>query len=126
MFISKFLSKVIGEKGKWREYKARMRQLPPSYRTAVEAIERYLMYVGGGDGTGWASMYEDLIELFEQSAASGTSVRDIVGDDPVEFVEAFVRNYPEGQWRIREQRRLISAIERAAAEDMENEGASRP
>jgi DNA-binding ferritin-like protein (Dps family) len=117
MFISKFISKVIGEKGQWREYKARTRRLPASYRTAVEALERYLMYFGRGDGAGWASMYEDLIELFEQSAADGTPVREIVGEDPVEFVEAFVQNYPEGQWRLRERERLISAIERAASED---------
>ena len=52
MFVSKFISKVIGEKGQWRHYKARARQLPASYRTAVDALERYLMYFGtGGDGT---------------------------------------------------------------------------
>jgi DNA-binding ferritin-like protein (Dps family) len=94
MFISKFISKVIGEKGQWRQYKARTRQLPASYRTAVEALERYLMYFGtGGGGT---AIYEDLIDLFEQSAASGTPIREIVGEDPVEFVEEFVRNYPKG------------------------------
>ena len=41
MFISKFISKVIGEKGQWRQYKARTRQLPASYRTAVDALERH-------------------------------------------------------------------------------------
>ena len=34
-------------------------------------------------------------------------------EDPVEFAEAFLRNYPEGQWISRERERLISAIERA-------------
>ena len=48
MFISKFISKVIGEKGQWRQYKARVRALPPDYRAAVEAVERYLMCVGRG------------------------------------------------------------------------------
>lgn len=114
MFISKFISKVIGEKGQWRQYKARTKQLPANYRTAVEAVERYLMYFGtGGGGT---AIYEDLIDLFEQSAADGTPIREIVGEDPVEFVETFVRNYPKGQWIIRERERLISAIERAAGE----------
>ncbi len=115
MFISKFISKVIGEKGQWREYKARARRLPASYRTAVDALERYLNYCGtGGDGT---ALYGDLIDLFEQGAANGTPVREIVGEDPVEFVEEFVRNYPKGQWIIRERERLISAIDRAAGED---------
>jgi DNA-binding ferritin-like protein (Dps family) len=121
-----FISKVIGEKRRWRQYKARTRQLPASYRTAVEALERYLMHIGpGGDGAGAASMFEDLVDLFEQSAANRTPIREIVGEDPVEFLEAFVRNYPDGQWRIRERERLISAIERAAGENTGNEGISR-
>jgi DNA-binding ferritin-like protein (Dps family) len=115
MFISKFVSKVIGEKGQWREYKARVRQLPASYRTAVDALERYLKYFGTGGGGG--AIYEDLVDLFEQSAANGTPIREIVGEDPVEFIEAFVRNYPKGQWIIRERERLTNAIERAAGED---------
>jgi DNA-binding ferritin-like protein (Dps family) len=113
--FSKFISKVVGEKGQWREYKARTRQLPLSYRTAVDALERYLKYFGtGGGGT---AIYEDLIDLFEQSAASGTPIREIVGEDPVEFIEAFVRNYPKGQWIIRERERLTQAIERATGEN---------
>jgi DNA-binding ferritin-like protein (Dps family) len=113
--FSKFVSKVVGEKGQWREYKARARQLPANYRVAVDALERYLRYFGtGGGGT---ALYEDLIDLFEQSAANGTPIRQIVGEDPVEFIEAFVRNYPKGQWIIRERERLNNAIERAAGED---------
>jgi DNA-binding ferritin-like protein (Dps family) len=113
--FSKFISKVVGEKGQWREYKARARQLPASYRTALDALERYLNYFGpGGDGT---AMYADLIDLFEQGAANGTPIREIVGEDPVEFIETFVRNYPKGQWIIRERERLTRAIDRAAGEE---------
>lgn len=115
MFMSKLISKVIGEKAQWRQYKARTRQLPAGYRTAVEALERYLMYFGpGGGGT---AIFEDLVELFEESAANQTPIRAIVGDDPVEFIETFVRNYPKGTWIIRERERLIDAIARAAEEE---------
>ena len=117
---SKFVSKVVGEKGQWREYKARARQLPASYRTALDALERYLNYFGtGGGGT---TIYADLVDLFEQSAANGTPIRDIVGEDPVEFIETFVQNYPKGQWVIRERERLAKAIEHAAGEDTETQG----
>src|SRR5450756_17765 len=112
-----FISKVIGPKRRWRAYKARTRQLPASYRTAVDAIERYLMYFVPVDGDSAAAMFEDLADLFERAAADGTPIREIVGDDPVEFVEAFVQNYPKGQWIIRERERLTSAIERAEEED---------
>ena len=96
---AKWIEKVTGpleDKKRYRQTKARAEQLPPSYRTAVDAVQRYLMYAGGGDGAGVVTMYEDLVDLFEQSAASGTPVRDVVGEDPVEFVEAFVANYPAG------------------------------
>ena len=111
-----FISKLIGDKRRWRQYKARVKALPEPYRTAVDAIEHYLMYFGRGDGAGWAEMLEDLADLFEQSAANGTPIREIVGEDPVAFVEAFVQNYPEGQWVVREQERLTNTIARAAGE----------
>jgi len=66
-----FISKVIGPKRRWRAYKARTRQLPASYRTAVDAIERYLMYFVPVDGDSAAAMFEDLADLFERAAADG-------------------------------------------------------
>ena len=102
-----------------------MERLPASYRTAVDALQRYSYYFGHGTADGGLSMLEDLADLFEQSAANGTPVREIVGEDPVEFAEAFLRNYPEGQWIVRERERLASAIERAGGEDTGSEGASR-
>ena len=107
------ISKMIGEKKRWRQYKARTKQLPPNYREAVDAFERYLMYFGGADGDSAASMFEDLADLFERSAADGTPIRDVVGQDPVEFIETFLENYEKGGWVTRERKRLSSAIERA-------------
>ena len=110
------ISKMISEKRRYRQYKARTEQLPANYHTAIDALERYLNYYGGTGGDGTA-LYGDLIDLFEQSAANGTPIREIVGEDPVEFIETFVRNYPKGQWIIRERERLTSAIERAEEGD---------
>lgn len=115
--ISRFTDKVIGDKRRWRAYQERTKQLPENYRTAVEGLERYLMYTGPGDGDQLMTMIEDLADLFEQSAAAGTPVRAIVGDDPVEFAEAFKRNYGLSQWLSKEQQRLTSAIERATSRE---------
>jgi DNA-binding ferritin-like protein (Dps family) len=111
-----FISKVIGPKRRWRAYKARVRRLPTNYRTAVDAIERYLMHFGPMEGDGAASVLEDVADLFERAAADQTPIREIVGDDPVEFVEALIRNYSKGGYVTREQDRLLRAIDRAAGE----------
>jgi DNA-binding ferritin-like protein (Dps family) len=112
------ISRVIGPKKRWRAYKARVRQLPENYRTAVDAIERYLMHFVPADGDSAATEFEDLADLFERAAADGTPIRDIVGDDPVEFVEAFAQNYTKGGYvPDRERTRLTDAIVRASAED---------
>jgi DNA-binding ferritin-like protein (Dps family) len=110
-FLSKVTSKVIGDKRRWREYKARVKQLPPNYRSAVDAIERYLMLFGPVDGDSAASVLEDVADLFERAAVDGTPIREIVGEDPVEFVDALVRNYSTGGYVDRERERLVNAIE---------------
>ena len=117
MSVSGFTSKVIGDKRRYRQYKARTAQLPENYRTAVDALERYLEFFGPGNGDGVLSMLEDLADLFEQSVANGTSIREVVGKDPVEFAETFLRNYPKGQWISRERERLTNAIDRVAGSD---------
>ncbi|TNC24120.1 DUF1048 domain-containing protein [Amycolatopsis alkalitolerans] len=111
-----FVAKVIGPKKRWRAYKARVRQLPGNYRTAVDAIERYLMHFGPMEAENAESLFEDVADLFERAAADGTPIREIVGDDPVEFVEALIQNYDKGGYVTRERARLITAIERAEEE----------
>lgn len=115
----------IAQKRRYRHYQARTRQLPANYREAVEALERYLTYFGAiAKGDVLLSMLDDLLDLFEQSAANRTPIRAIVGADPVEFAEEFVRNYSEGQWINRERERLVSAIDRVAG-DVEDGGMAR-
>jgi DNA-binding ferritin-like protein (Dps family) len=125
---AKLLGKIIGpleQKKRYRQYKARVERLPAGYRTAIEALQRYSYYFGHGTTEGGLTMLEDLADLFEQAAASGTPVREIVGKDPVEFADAFLRNYPQGQWIVRERDRLTGAIDRAVGQDTGNEGTSR-
>ncbi len=128
--LRRYLEVVTGswdEKRLYRQYKARTRRLPENYRLAVEAIERYLTYFGGiTDGAILVRMLDDLADLFEQSAADGTPIRSVVGDDPVEFAETFLENYAGGRWINKERHRLLSAIARAAGEDTEHDDAHCP
>jgi DNA-binding ferritin-like protein (Dps family) len=129
--FSKFISRVIGPtelteaeraalerqfdvlREQLPDNEARRKSLPASYRTALDALERYLNHLGpGGDGS---AVYADLLDLFEQSAANGTPIRDVVGEDPVAFIEALIQNYPD--WSARERERFINAIERIEREE---------
>jgi DNA-binding ferritin-like protein (Dps family) len=108
----------LEQKKKYRQYKARTKQLPANYRTAIEALDRYLMYFGSiTKGDTLVSMLEDLADLFEQSAADGTPLRDVVGEDPVEFAETFLRNYAKDQWINKERKRLTNAIDSAVRDE---------
>ncbi len=119
--MTNFIEKVVGDFGdkrRWRAYKARVKALPENYRTAVEALNRYFMYFGGiSKGDIMMTMLEDLADLFEQAAADETPVRAVVGEDPVEFADTFLRNYADGHWINKERERLINAIARAEGEN---------
>ncbi|MER5418818.1 DUF1048 domain-containing protein [Streptosporangium roseum] len=106
----------IEDKKRYRQFKARTEQLPANYHTAIEALQRYMQYFAPGDADSLLAMLEDLADLFEQSAADGIPIREVVGEDPVEFAEAFLRNYPAGHWIGRERERLSNAIDRATGD----------
>jgi DNA-binding ferritin-like protein (Dps family) len=112
-----FITRMIDEKKRYRRYKARTEELPANYHAAIDALERYLMFFGPGKGDELVAMLEDLADLFDESAANGTPIRAIVGEDPVEFAELFRQNYPAGQWIIRERERLTRAIDSSTREE---------
>lgn len=112
------LTGSLEQKKQYRQNKTRVEQLPADYRAAATALERYLMYFGAiTKGDVLLRMLGDLTDLFEQSAADGTPIRAIVGHDPVEFAETFIRNYTGGQWINKERERLVKAIDAAAGDD---------
>lgn len=109
------IAKLTGPKKEWRAYKARVKKLPQPHADAVAGLQRYLFHFGSANGASSMALLEDLITVFEQGAADGTPVRNIVGEDPVEFAEALIRNYDKDGYVAREQKRLRKAIDDAAA-----------
>ncbi|WP_454299705.1 DUF1048 domain-containing protein [Salana multivorans] len=114
------IEKVVGDFGdkrRWRDYKARVRSLPSGYRTTAQALERYLLNFGATEGDIWLQAFEDLADLFEQAAADGRPIREIVGSDPVDFAEAFAANYGGAGWINKERQRLVDAVARAEEQE---------
>ena len=115
--VAKWIETLTGsleQKKQYKQYRARIEALPEPYGTVAKALQRYFMYYGGvTDGETAITMLGDFADLWERAAADGTSVREIVGDDPVEFAEAFAQAYTGARWIDKERARLRSAIEEA-------------
>lgn len=118
---AKWIELVTGsleQKKQYKQHKARIEALPEPYLAAAKALERYFMFNGGvTDGETLITMYGDFADLFERAAADGTPLRDIVGDDPVEFAETFTQAYAGKQWIDKERARLTKAIDDAEQEE---------
>jgi DNA-binding ferritin-like protein (Dps family) len=108
------ISKLIGEKKQWKVYKARKKRLPDNYRAAVVALEAHIFYCAPEPAAMMRAL-DDLIDLFEQSAATKTPIRKIVGDNPADFAEAFISNYTnDSSWRELQMRKVNEALEAAS------------
>lgn len=105
------LTGSLEQKKQYRKYRSRIEALPEPYAAVAKALQRYFTYYGGvTDGETILTMMRDHVELWERAAVDGTTVRAIVGEDPVEFAEAFVRAYSGAQWIDKERARLTRAI----------------
>ena len=113
----KWIELVTGSLEQKRQYKrdrARIDALAEPYRSVAKALWRYFMYYPGiTDEDDTLKMSTDFAELWERAAADGTPVRAIVGENPVEFAEAFADAYARKQWFDKERARLIKAVEDA-------------
>ena len=118
---SKWIETLTGsleQKKQYKQDKARIDALPAPYATAANAMHRYLMYSGGvTDGDTLTTMFTDLADLWERAAVDGTPVRDIVGDDPVEFTETFAKSYQGKVWIDKERARLNKAFDEAIGKE---------
>ena len=109
-----FVTGSLEVKKQYRRYQSRMDALPEPYGAAAKAVQRYFMYFGTVmDSETALAMMNDHIELWERAAADGTPVRAIVGEDPVEFAEAFAQAYSGKKWIDKERARLTKAIDDA-------------
>jgi DNA-binding ferritin-like protein (Dps family) len=112
------LTGPLEQKKQYKQDKARMESLPAPYADAAMAMHRYLMYAGGiTDGDTMIRMYTDMADLWERAAVDRTPVRDIVGDDPVDFAETFAKAYAGREWIDKERKRFTTAIDGAAGKE---------
>lgn len=90
--LDSIIKLIIGDLEDKRAYKQMMkraRALPKDYRFAFRKIQHYMFSVGSPDDDITIftdlTMFTDLVDLFEASAAEGKHVLDVIGSDIGKF-----------------------------------------
>ncbi|MET3321310.1 UNVERIFIED_ORG: DNA-binding ferritin-like protein (Dps family) [Peribacillus simplex] len=102
------IKKMIQEKREYRVYKKRVNALPEEYSKAMNEIESYMWNFA--KGSGMFELLNNILEMFENSASDGLSVREVVGNDIAEFADSFLAEFPEETWIDKLRNKLRNSI----------------
>ena len=89
--MSKFLTKVLGDKKEWKAIEARAELLPRDFRIVYCEVKSYMWKFASGDGMDTIAVLDEVLRLFESGAAQGSSVRDVTGEDVAAFCHERLR-----------------------------------
>ncbi|MGY0692353.1 DUF1048 domain-containing protein [Virgibacillus sp. FSP13] len=109
-----FIEKIIGslaDKREWKAMEARAKALPSEYRNAYNAIQKYMWTAGGP--TDWkdiSRIFNGILDLFEEGAAEGKKVTDLMGEDVAAFCDELVKD--SKTWRDKYRQKLNDTIGR--------------
>lgn len=110
--MSDFLTKILGGKKEWKAMEARADALPREYRIVYDEMQSYLWRFTTGDGMDIVAILQDVLALFETSAAQGTSVLDVTGTDVTAFCDERLRGTPSyvDKWRASLNRNVAEKL----------------
>ena len=77
---------IIEGKKQWRAHMARVKALPPDYQIVYKQMQRYLFKVGGG------TLLSGIVDFFEEGAAAGKGVLELIGNDVAAFCDDLVED----------------------------------
>jgi DNA-binding ferritin-like protein (Dps family) len=81
---------IIEGKKQWRAHMARVKALPPDYQIVYKEIQRYLFKVAPIDVPD-GSLLSGIVDFFEQGAAAGQGVLELIGNDVAAFCDELVK-----------------------------------
>ncbi len=82
---------IIEGKKQWRAHMARVKALPPDYQIVYKEIQRYLFKVGPTDLPD-GRLLSGIVDFFEEGAAAGKGVLELIGNDVAAFCDDLIRN----------------------------------
>ncbi|GAA3883452.1 hypothetical protein GCM10022243_55210 [Saccharothrix violaceirubra] len=84
---------IIDGKRQWRAHMARVKALPPDYRIVYREMQGYLFKVGPVDLLD-GPVLSGIVDFFEEGAAEGKGVLELVGDDVAAFCDGLIEASP--------------------------------
>jgi DNA-binding ferritin-like protein (Dps family) len=84
---------IIEGKRQWRAHLTRVEALPPDYRIVYGEMQKYLFKVGPVDLAD-GQLLTGIVDFFEEGAAAGTAVMDLIGPDVAAFADGLIENAP--------------------------------
>jgi DNA-binding ferritin-like protein (Dps family) len=82
---------IIDGKKQWRAHMARVKALPPDYQIVYKEIQRYFFKVGPSDLPD-GRLLSGILDFFEESAAAGKGVLELIGHDVAAFCDDLVKD----------------------------------
>jgi DNA-binding ferritin-like protein (Dps family) len=82
---------IIEGKKQWRAHMARVKALPPDYQIVYKEMQRYLFKVGPIE-LSQGHLLSGIVDFFEEGAASGQGVLELIGSDVAAFCDDLVKN----------------------------------
>jgi DNA-binding ferritin-like protein (Dps family) len=82
---------IIDGKKQWRAHVARVRALPPDYQIVYKEMQKYLFKVGPVDLVD-GPVLPGIVDFFEEGAATGKGVLEIVGADVAAFCDDLIKD----------------------------------
>ncbi|CAL9325441.1 DUF1048 domain-containing protein [Streptomyces sp. SudanB182_2057] len=84
---------IIEGKKQWRAHVARIKALPTDYQIVYKEMQKYLLKVGPvslSDG----SLLPGILDFFEEGAAAGKGVLELIGTDVAAFCDGLIEDSP--------------------------------
>jgi DNA-binding ferritin-like protein (Dps family) len=82
---------IIEGKKQWRAHTARVRALPPDYQIVYKEMQKYLFKVGPV-GMADGPLLPGIVDFFEEGAAEGKGVLELIGNDVAAFCDDLVKD----------------------------------
>ncbi|MFF0632901.1 DUF1048 domain-containing protein [Nocardia sp. NPDC004151] len=82
---------IIEGKREWRAQVARVKALPPDYQIVYKEIQKYFFRVGPVELVG-GSLLSGILDFFEEGAAAGTGVIELIGSDVAAFCDDLIKD----------------------------------